>query len=147
MKTFIYLLMSCLIISSCSKSDDDILTFLEKYDGSVWEDGGNDQYWRFINSLSTPIEIWSDWGGCYYYDLVNLIEADLEIVENINNRLVLSYDDGEGDNGIYTFTITGDSMEFLIEYESVECGGPCTPESMLFLKTTTVMDNLPLCDD
>lgn len=94
------------ISSGCDSDSEDepkIQTFLEKYDGVLWEDrtGDYDYYFMFRNDLSNLILEWDETNNygpvCFeYYEVFKDYRNDdfeedyiyeVEILENLNNQL------------------------------------------------------------
>jgi hypothetical protein len=104
MKNLLLLFSLCfLVLFSCSsdeaESDNNSITFLEKYESTIWQserefDGENlITYMRFINYELNPFEFWEIWDStdCYnYYDSVG-ISGDLSILVNNNDTLEFEY--------------------------------------------------------
>ncbi len=126
------LLLCVLVIFSCSGGDDSSdnddnsnQTFLERYDGVVWEstDTSEIQYKR-INNDTTNIwtEYWSDWNEDGIYECYDLQDAiaisgmEITITTNIGNNFFYSYVYPEGDGG--DAFITAEENGNVLEYET-----------------------------
>ena len=87
---FFSIILSLIVsFNGCSDDEDDIIqqTWLEKYDGTKWEDGDG-LYWRIIDNTNTILESWYHDGPCYWYSIPNG-NVNLEIIENSTSKLVL----------------------------------------------------------
>ena len=145
------LLISALLIFACSSDDssdnDDNSnqTFLEKYDGIIWEDIGNEDwgFHRFNNDLSNWYTIydsstWADVTCSNFGDLID--QYDLLNPENpygvyyvlmINSEDVFQYNEyGIDENGVpelyfrYIFTVTdnGNTLDFVEQLPDGDVG-------------------------
>lgn len=150
MKKLLFLLFVPLLFLSCSNDDDDnntTVTFLEKYNNTVWvlSDEDHTMYARFHNSISAPIEVWDSWDGCYYYE-ANVLEGYI-ILENSEEKFECRYtemDGGVAYMDLLTIRISGETM--VAESKYYEDDALIYSETQYFQKSTVNVDNLPLCD-
>ena len=128
----IFLLSFTLLLVSCSKDDDSASTFLERFDNTSWDNGG-DYYMKFHNDEVNSVEVWNKSEECYNrYFLAS--EDNLELITNSENTLILKYTD---DNELVTFTVVGETIK--IDFEDVD------PE-ILYKSTNSLTASLPICD-
>lgn len=162
------LLIGLVILASCSSDDDgdnNIITqtFLEKYEGTVWQWTGDDyiEYVRILNNETTPAELWESFseGDCYDYYLVNINELDLfddfdelpptditvEVTENSEDVFEITITLTDLDiYSIVNFQIVGDILE--IE-SNVYANGELVETSIETYERQNIdVDNLPICD-
>jgi len=136
---FFSIILSLIVsFNGCSDDEDDIIqqTWLEKYDGTKWEDGDG-LYWRIIDNTNTIIESWYHDGPCYAYYISdgNVI---FEIIENSTNKLVFHVIE-DGNTQTVTLRVNGDTLTVLFEYNDKS-------DSISFKKTTVDVDDFTLCD-
>ena len=128
-----------LSFNNCTSDDDeDILTqtWLEKYDGTKWEDGDG-LYWRIIDNTNTILESWYHDGPCYWHSIPEGNE-NFEIIENSTNKLVIHVIE-DGNTETVTLRINGDTLTVLFE-ENGES------ETIYLDKTSVNVDDFTLCD-
>ena len=121
------LLISALLIFACSgddsndNNDNSNQTFLERFDGVVWEstDTSETGYIRFNNDTTNiRTYYWNDWNEDGIYECGDLRDdaaisgLDLTITTNIGNNFFYSYVYPEGDGGD-TFTIAKENGNVL----------------------------------
>ena len=118
------LLLSALFIFSCSDNSDDNSnqTFLERYDGVVWEDNSLSEirYVRINNDTTNHLTRYGeDFTGVVVYecrdwqDVAAGTGVDLTITTNIENNFSYSYVYPEGDGGD-TFTTARENGNVLL---------------------------------
>ena len=152
MKKLIYIFI-CLLVCNCSSSDDNkqniplAKTFLETYEGTGWLNDSSPYYFWFINDTDAPIEQWSDRANdCLIVGLIELPPINLKIIENSENKLVLTNIEvpaGPPDLYHITFTIIGNKMEMEEKHERTE-GDDI--ETTTFTKVSSNSDNYIFCD-
>ena len=120
--TYIYLLVFYFILG-CNSDSEKNLTFLEKYDGSVWSNPSDELAERlgFYNSTSIFLvmkdvsDYWCDTIGEGYdanYDETTTIE------ENTSERLKIKVTYGNGDVDEIIFTVSGNNILNVIDVDS-----------------------------
>ena len=120
---FVIMLFSFSACSSDDSSDDsETVTFLVKYNGTVWveeeEEEENPDYLRVINNLNTPLERWhySSYYECYNRYPIEMIAEDFgysKITKNTENTFGYISVAHEGDKEYitdYVITINGSSL-------------------------------------
>jgi len=136
---FISIILSLVVsFNGCSDDDDDIIqqTWLEKYDGTKWEDGDG-LYWRIIDNTNIILESWYHDGPCYYHSISDG-NVNFEIIENSTNKLVFRVVEDDNTQTI-TFRVNGDTLTVLLEYNG-------RSETISFKKTAVNVDDFTLCD-
>ncbi|MFH6767530.1 hypothetical protein V8G56_02185 [Gaetbulibacter aquiaggeris] len=132
MKKLIYILVLSLFIFNCSKSDDDV-TFLEKYDGTVWSSFDGYLYLRFVNNLNNPIEsIYESNEGCYIYN--SDLGSSITITINSNDTFECTIDDDK-----LTFTVSGNSLKMEMD------GDYLLDEPVYLTKSSVDVDSFNRC--
>jgi len=138
--TYIYLLVFYFILG-CDSNSDKNLTFLEKYDGSVWSHPNDDFAERigFYNSTSTffvakDVSGNSSWCETYRegYDASN--DWTLIIEENTSERLKIKvlYSGDDEDEDVMTFTVSGNNVLILSYKETYDNGATVYSESYTY---------------
>jgi len=151
MKKLIYILIFSLFIFNCSDDDNPSttsITFLEKYEGTVWFNDENDvpSYIRFINNLSTPLENWIDVAVCYQYYLNEFYEGD-SITKNSNDILEFRYVESDGgDEWVDIMTLTASENSIEVEYKYYENGDLYESGFIYFTKSSADVESFTLCD-
>ena len=136
---FFSIILSLIVsFNGCSDDEDDIIqqTWLEKYDGTRWEDGDG-LYWRIIDNTNTILESWYHDGPCYWHSIPEGNE-NFEIIENSTNKLVFRVVEDDNTQTI-TFRVNGDTLTVLLEYNG-------RSETISFKKTAVNVDDFTLCD-
>jgi hypothetical protein len=136
---FFVLLGSFLSFTNCNSDDEDSKvqqTWLEKYDGTKWEDG-NDLYWRIIDNTNKIVESWYQDGPCYIYNIAD-DNVNFEIIENSSDKLVFHTIEDDNIN-TFTLSVNGDTLTVLFEYNGKS-------ETIMFTKTNVNVDDFILCD-
>lgn len=154
MKKIFYILVLSLFIFNCSNSDNDgsNMTFLAKYEGTVWvySDSGEKTYARIINNLNSPFEFWIELGNCYYYFLETLDDgyySGFTITKNSNDTFEVKFIENDGEVeyiDLVTVNVSGSSMEINSEY--YEDGNLTDSYSEFYTKTSIDLDSFILCD-
>ena len=150
-KKIIYFLVISLCIFSCSTTDDQNLdvTFLEKYEGTVWLKNNPEQvlYIRFINNPNTPLEYWIKDDTCFNYYLEKFFK-DKSLTVNSENTLEFSYyrciDATECVN-IITLEVIENSIQ--LESKHFEDGILVATENLDYTKSNKDVDNFILCNN
>jgi len=148
-KKLIFVLILPLFIISCSDSnDDDNVTFLEKYNNTVWVSNDFDAtiYGKITDNLNSPFEMWALWENCFNYE-ANLL-AGYTILENSENKFQCRFKATEG--GVeYTDLVTISVSNQTLTMEDKFSGDGIVLETFYlhFEKTTVNVGELPLCDD
>jgi hypothetical protein len=105
MKKLLYLFFAITLLGCSSDDEDTTQTFLEKYEGIVWETEASitePDYFhgvRFLNSPMTLIwnEKYNNFNDCLYYVFgeINQVDTDravqVTLIENSENTLVLKF--------------------------------------------------------
>jgi hypothetical protein len=154
MKKFIYILVLSLFVFNCSKDDDEDIniTFLEKYEGTIWEmdddDDLYDYYFRIIDNLNTPLEDWDIYEGddCYEYDLVSLSEIGFEVTENSEDYFKIKYLGSSDEMVDYYISLTVIDNSLYLKYEGIENGIITQSSTDVYLLTSIDVDSFILCD-
>ena len=153
MKKLIYILVLALFIFNCSKNDDDksSITFLEKYEDTVWlnNDDGEFIYIRFINNTITPLESWFGHNeiDCYYYFL-EISSGSFKLTENSDDKLefrINEYEEGVEYVDIVTLTVSGNSLK--VESKYYEDGSLIDTDIIYLTQTNEDVDSFTICDD
>ena len=116
--TFFILISITFSFNGCSGSDSDSiddsnLTFLEKYDDTVWRqiDTPHDNFIYIQNNLSNPfINYYTASGECYEATSLNPIY--FSIVENTTTTLKIRDDYSNEEYYIYTFSFSDGNMMY-----------------------------------
>ena len=117
------LLLSVLVVFSCSGGDDNNennnsnQTFLERYDGIVWEDNSlsGTQYLRTENDTTNMFTEYLSNSTCQdWQDVVAEFEMDFNITTNIGDNLSYSFVTPSGDgNDVFIIAMeNGNALEF-----------------------------------
>ncbi|MGA9270334.1 MAG: hypothetical protein WBV45_06905 [Lutimonas sp.] len=148
---FFLILAACIGLTSCNSDDEDEIvqqTWLEKYDGTKWNDG-SEVYIKIIGNTSVILESWFLDDSCYVYNVylyelihenANLGIAFFEIIENSTNKLVFQVKIFESTETI-TLRVNGDTLTIKRENNAREGW-----ESKDFKKTTVDFDDFTICD-
>lgn len=128
---FIFCLSFLVLFSCSSKENNSNITFLEKYDGTVWvrsgmKDGENfTLYMRFINDELNPFEFWEFYNNdqCNYYDSHG-IAGKMSLTLNSNDTLKFEYSNiiNGAIKSLYKSTITSDSNNMFLNVEEYQDG-------------------------
>lgn len=151
MKNILFILsVSFLLLFSCSSGDDNsIITFLEKYDGTVWvrngmEDGENfTLYMRFINYELNPFEFWEFYNNqCNYYDSHG-IAGEMSLTLNSNDTLKFEYFNiiNGAIQTLYKSTITSDSNNMFLKVEEYQNGVLISTKEYTYNWSSVDVDN------
>jgi len=144
MKKIVFVVLY-LLLFNCDSNNTNVQYFLEKHEGTVWLADDSPYYWRFRNNLISPIEQWSKGvPDCYDYGEFNLPQINLEITDNINNKLVLrAMDEPLGHNYTITYIIDGNRMEMERINETPD---EVDIDTFTFTKAFDDLDVLTLCE-
>lgn len=137
---YFFILIGIIVSFNSCCSDDEpttVQTFLEKYDGTIWFSTDVDSYIKLNNSTTKAMETWYDEGSCYEYSLFSF-----KIIEDLNDRLILSYEDGEI-GGTLTLSIESDRLKVVDQYTY---NGDSGTESYYFDKTNVNVDSFEICN-
>ena len=155
MKKIIYLFVLSIFVTGCSKPYDDIsnennsnITFLEKFEGTVWLKDNPKQvlFLRFINRTETPLEYWIKNISCYDYTLERIYD-DTTLAINLENILEFRYYrniDATDYINIITIEVLGNNMQ--LESKHYEDDILVYIENLNYDKSIVDVDKLPLCD-
>ncbi|THD68779.1 hypothetical protein E7Z59_00165 [Robertkochia marina] len=138
---FLVVVFGFTITTSCSSDDDVESTFLERYEGTVWQiavDESYSDYLMFHNDESAPFEVWSSLNGgdCYENDIFKLDDFDTTITENSEEVLEITLISGD----VWLFKVEENSMVWT--WKTVDSG-----ETIFTLEkqNSEVVDDLTMC--
>ena len=145
---FVFILPFLIVACSSDNDDDGDITFLEKYNNTVWVSNDFDAtiFAKITNNLNSPFEMWALWENCFDYE-ANLL-AGYTILENSGNKFQCRLKATEG--GIeYTDLVTFSVSDQMLTIEDIfsEDGTVMQTFYLYFEKTTVNVGELPLCTD
>ena len=146
---YLFILLGLTISFNSCSDDDELKSFLEKYYETLWKSTDRSdytEYIKFIGKTKFELGIWvrhDEYNeDCFYHSYEN---DDYTIIENSSNKLVLesTWDDG-GDlyKYIITITVSGDIMKVVMFDENEN-----ESETYFYEKSSTNVDDLPICND
>ena len=155
MEKIIYLFVLLIFVIGCNKPEDDILndtnsiiTFLEKFEGTVWLKDNPKQvlFLRFINRTETPLEYWIKDISCYHYTLERIYD-DTTLAINLENVLEFRYYRNiDATDYINIITIEVFDNIMLLESKHYEDDILVSIENLNYDKSIEDVDKLPLCE-
>jgi len=140
--TYFFILLGLTItLKSCSSDDSSSSskTFLEKYDGTVWDMSDNYGYLMLHNSLTNTTEYWHPDGLCYEHWL-----ETFNSIEDVGNKLILTYQNTEYIT-ILTMSIQGDILK-IIDEGNYYGDGESWYQVGYLEKATVNINNLTICN-
>lgn len=145
-KLFTFFILISLIVSfnSCKKDNETELTqtFLEKYNGTTWEDE-NIYYVKFYNNTTTPFVFWQlDTQSNCYSKSDFLANGVVEIIENSSKILIVKITENEPHSYTHNISFTVDGDNIIAYNDEYEIG-----DVINFNKSIMNVDNLEVCVD
>jgi len=139
---FFILLGLTVSFNGCS-SDEDTITFLEKYEGTKWSYNGKNinnidfsSYYRLNNTIDKFMEYWytDENIDCHQYSY-----TIFKIIENSGDKLVVSTTLEDNESLTQTLTIQGEILKIVFEKKGSE------NDIFYFNKTSMNFDELKIC--
>ncbi len=144
----IWLIVLTFSLQSCSDDNEDLITFLEKYDNTAWKftdvTTGGILYAKINNIQNNPFEIWLSLfrNSCFIYEGL-ADDGTVEVLENLENKLEIKIIDNPQEYSIITLTIIGDTLT--ATNEDFEEGISVDKNTFILLRTSDDLDNLKIC--